>query len=294
MSDPSRVPGRLAALPALAAAALVAAAIGTTPAAAQISGGLTGADGEPIVIEADRGIEWRQKEKVYVARGNAKAVQGETTVAAETLTAHYREAEGGDADIWKVVASGGVTITSGDRVLSGDLGVYNVETGVFTLTGGPLKLETPKETVTASERLEYRSQQQIAEVVGDAVATQADKTVRADTFVAAFQEGPDGELELSQVDALGNVIITTATEIATADRGVYNASTGIATLDGDVKLTRGENQLNGEYAEVNLNTGVSRLLGSAEGGRVHGLFIPRNLEEMEQQDGDELGGTGQN
>jgi lipopolysaccharide export system protein LptA len=53
----------------------------------------------------------------------------------------------------------------------------------------------------------------------------------------------------------------------------------VATLVGDVKISRGENQLNGGYAEVNLNTGVSRLLGappdSDAKARVRGLLRPR-------------------
>lgn len=256
--------------------------------AAGQTGGLTTASGQPITIEADGGIEWRQAEKVYVARGNATAVQGETTVRANTLTAHYRETDG-ETDIWKVVADGNVTITSSDRVVTGDTGVYRVDTGVFTLTGDQVRLETPNETVTANEKLEYRANEQIAEVTGAAVAKKEDKTVRADTFVAAFKEGPDGDLALRQVDALGNVVITTAREVAMADRGVYNAETGIATLNGRVRLTRGENQLNGEYAEVDLNTGVSRILGSKEGGRVHGLFIPRDVEEQQGAPGQVLG-----
>lgn len=271
----------------LAAAAAIAVAVWAHAAPAQTAG-LTGPDGEPVVIEAEDGIEWRQAEQVYVARGNATAVQGGTTVAAEVLRAYYREADG-ETDITRVEATGGVTITSGERTITGGHGVYNVETGVFTLTGGDLRLETPTETVTATDKLEYRSVEQVAEVVGNAKATKEDKTVRAERFVAHFEENADGELALSKVDALGDVVITTATEIAMGERGVYNADTGIATLTGGVRLTRGDNQLNGEYAEVNLNTGVSRILGSGEGDRVRGLFIPRDGPEQDVLGGGEDG-----
>ncbi|HZB92849.1 MAG TPA: hypothetical protein VE397_15490, partial [Stellaceae bacterium] len=54
--------------------------------------GLTSNDdnGKPIEIEADDGIEWQQNNRVYIARGNAKATRGQTTVFADTLTAFYR------------------------------------------------------------------------------------------------------------------------------------------------------------------------------------------------------------
>lgn len=236
---------------------------------------LPGDSREPVIIEADDGIEWRQKEKVYVARGNARAIRGDVTVQADTLTAHYRENEKGKTDVWKVVAQGNVVITSKNQRITGDRGVYNVDNGVFLLTGKALKLETPDETVTARDKLEYRIHERTALVVGNAVALRDDKKIKADRFVAQFKEDATGKLSLDQVRATGNVVIVTANEIARADRGVYNATTGIATLTGSVRLTRGDNQMNGARAEIDFNTGVSRLLADpAGGGRVRGLFMP--------------------
>jgi len=93
-----------------------------------------------------------------------------------------------------------------------------------------------------------------------------------------------GDLQIHRIDAIGNVRITTPSEFARGDRGVYYVNERVATLKGGVKITRGENQLNGEYAEVNLESGVSRLLASAPGEaapakvastRVQGLILPR-------------------
>jgi lipopolysaccharide export system protein LptA len=56
---------------------------------------------------------------------------------------------------------------------------------------------------------------------------------------------------------------------------VYNEIDNIATLSGSVRITRGQNQLAGDVAEVNLDTGVSRLLSQTEGeGLVRGLLVP--------------------
>ena len=83
---------------------------------------------------------------------------------------------------------------------------------------------------------------------------------------------------LQQVDAQGQVEIKTPTDYATGNSGVYYVDKQFAELTGAVKITQGEAQLNGEYAEVNLATGVSRLLAAPPGGKaqspVHGLFVP--------------------
>src|SRR5690606_24803913 len=174
--------------------------------------------------------------------------------------------------------------------ITGDTGVYEVESGVFRLTGKSLLIETPEERVTARDKIEYFSKEKRAVLVGDATVVKGDRTVRADTMTARFAEDSQGKMALSRADIVGNVVITTPTEVARAERGVYDAGSGIATLSGGVKLTRGDNQLNGAFAEVNLKSGVSRLLaspsGSAPGSRVRGIFVPRSGEDG--VDGDAL------
>ncbi|MHA1538244.1 MAG: LptA/OstA family protein [Alphaproteobacteria bacterium] len=246
---------------------------------------LPGKKGAPVTIEANDGIEWRQDKKVYIARGNATVIRGSLTLRAGVLTAHYRGKSGkgtslggamtkAGSNIWRVTAAGSVRITDGDKVITGDLGVYNLDTGVFVLTGRKVSMKTANQLITATGRIEYRSKDKSAIVEGDAVAIQDDKKVTADRFVASFQDGPDGKLQVKRVVAEGNVVISTKSELITADRGIYNHQTGIAEMIGNVKLTRGDSQLNGARAVVNLKTGVSRLLARRGGGRVRGLFIP--------------------
>ena len=101
-------------------------------------------------------------------------------------------------------------------------------------------------------------------------------------LTAHFRKDAKGKSRVSQVDAFDNVVITTPDEIVRSDRGVYDVETGIAKLTGSVKITRGTNQLNGEYAEVNLNTGVSRLFG--RGGGVRGIFTPETAVKPKTRD----------
>ncbi len=83
--------------------------------------------------------------------------------------------------------------------------------------------------------------------------------------------------KLQRVDAFGHVSVRTATETVTGDRGVYVPDTGIARLAGNVRITRGDNQLNGAEALVNLRTGISRLV-SGDAGRVQGLVVPNDAQ----------------
>ena len=249
---------------------------------------------EPITIDASEGIEWRQDDQVYVARGNAKAIRGDVSVAADLLQARYRKGEDDKNQIWQVEALGNVVIVSrGDKVY-GDKGIYNIDSGVFELTGKDLRIVGEDQVVTARDKIEYRRNEQIARALGNATATKGDKSLRADSLTAHFGEDPTGKTRLERIEATGDVIVTTPTEVAQAKRADYDAVKEFVTLSGDVKLNRGPNQLNGEYAEVDLAKGVSRLLarprGASGGKPVHGLFIPGEDGGEASDLGDILGG----
>lgn len=239
----------------------------------------------PLEINADEGIEWRRDSSQYIARGNARAARGGVEVFADVLTAHYRKDENGDTEIYQIDAQGNVRIVSARESVYGDLGRYDVDRKLMVLWGDNLRLETDSDLVTARDSLEYWEERRLAVARGDAVAIRADKRVRADILTAYLSPDAEGELAISQVDAKGNVQISSPSEYAQGNEGVYYVDRELATLSGGVKITRGENQLNGEYAEVNMQTGVSKLLGAPPGlggdTRVRGLLVPRRKPENE-------------
>lgn len=292
------------------------------PAAAQ---GLVGDGAEgPLQIDAEDGIEWRRDEQVYIARGNATATRGQVTVYGDRLIAHYRDSGGdsgdqggssgldtGDTEIYRLEAVGSVRIVDQRANARGDRGVYDLDQQVVVLTGDDLQFETEQETITAEDSLEYWEARDLAVARGDAVAVRGDRRIQADVLTARFdpqqQDGAetanaetasaesadsgqaDGRArEIERIEAFGNVRISTPEEYARGDRGVYNTRTQIATLTGNVRLTRGDNQLNGGWGQVNLETGVSRLLGappeSGEKQRVRALLEPDSAEDTEISD----------
>jgi lipopolysaccharide export system protein LptA len=111
-------------------------------------------------------------------------------------------------------------------------------------------------------------------------------TAPAATPVAAASAQPatDDQLaasgKLQKVDAFGNVSVRTPTDTAIGDRAVYVPDTGIARLAGRVRITRGQNQLNGSEAEVDMKTGISHLLAGNE-GRVQGLVLPNDASNQQ-------------
>jgi len=231
----------------------------------------------PIVIEAEQGIEWRRDEQVYIATGNAMVARGDMSVHADLLKAYYRGDGTSASEIYRVEATGNVRMVSPGETVYGEYAVYDVERRVLVVTGGNLKVETENEIVTAKDSLEYWQDEMVVVARGDAQVVQPDhgRSVRAETLTGFFRENEEGKVVLYQVEAAGNVRIERGEQVARAAKAVYNLDNELATLTGGVKITQGQNQLNGDSAEFNLRTGVSRLMGSGTSdGRVQTLIVP--------------------
>lgn len=241
---------------------------------------LGGVSGDlPIEVYAQDGIEWQQDGSLFVARGDARAVRGGVEVLSDELRAYYRKNPTGQSEVWRLDALGNVRIVSESETAYGDRAIYNADQKVLVVDGDKPRLVSGKDTLSASKQLEYWEVKRFAVARGNAVATRDNKQVFADTLVAHMKPDDKGHTQVYRVDAYDNVRIRTDRETATGDRGVYNVESGVATLTGKVKLVRDDNELLGCRAEVNLNTGISRLFPCSSGqgsGRVQGSFVPKN------------------
>ncbi|PZQ46810.1 MAG: ostA-like family protein [Micavibrio aeruginosavorus] len=245
---------------------------------------------QPIEITATKTVEWLRDQKQYVARENVIVKQGTMTIMSDLLVADYRESEASSMEIWQITATGNVKIMDDKNTAYGDKGVYDVANGIAVLTGNDLRLVSPDQTVTATQSMEYHANERQAKAIGNAKVVRAQDTLSADTITAFFksenaapatattkpaQNSPVGGGNLDRLEADGNVVIKTPTETIRGQKGVYKADSNTANLTGKVKIERDKNTLEGNRAEVDLNTNVSKLFGSEkEGGRVRGVFFP--------------------
>jgi lipopolysaccharide export system protein LptA len=262
---------------ALAAALVLAAPLGAG-AQDQAAGasGDTGFDfggGQPIEISADNGIEWNRDAKTYTARGNAVAAQGTSELHADTLVASY---SGSSNQIDHVVAEGAVKITSPSQTAYGDRADFDQTKRLLVMTGAALKIESADQTVTARDSFEYWQDRDALVAKGDVVIVKSDGTrINGDQVTSYFRKNAGtGKREAFQVKADGNVRIDTGKEVATCARAVYDPTTQIAVLTGNVVLTQNKNVFRGARAEIDMAKGISRLLPAA-GERVRTTIQPK-------------------
>ena len=242
----------------------------------------SGAKDQPIEIIADNGIEWQQENEILIASGNAKASRGGINVEAEVIRAYYKQKSEGGADLYRLDAVGGVKIHSSTDSIVGETAVYDIEKAILRVDGRKVVFKSGNDTISATQQMEYWERQKMAVARGRAVAAHQGKTVRADILKALMREKKDGKSEVYIVEAFDNVLIISEQDRVRADRGIYKIDSGIATLAGNITITRADSILTGDQAEVNLKTGVSKLLTAdpvrsdrRKKKRIRGLIYPQ-------------------
>ena len=249
-----------------------------------------------VVVTADRLIAYYRK----------KAEAGVTpasTAPASPGTQGPDSTDTGGNEVYRLEAEGHVLITTPTDQAQGDRAVYDIDQAVLVLTGHDLKLTTPSDVMTARDSMEYWSQKHMAVGRGKAVVVTKDgRRLAADVLVgytsdtnnapaanAPAKPAPAGAPasasadpladsgKLERVEGFGNVEARTATDIVRGDRGVYVTATDMARIVGHVRVTHGENEMEGPAADVNMKTGIAHLVADSS-DRVQGLIMPNDAQ----------------
>jgi lipopolysaccharide export system protein LptA len=265
--------------------ALIAAAMQPNVSAAAEAERASGGGQAPgtIVIDAAQGIEWLRKGRVVIARGDVRAVRDDQEVRADVLTAQYRERPDGSVEVWRIDADGHVRFTSPSESAFGEKATYDIDKRFVTISGGErVGVTTPSSRITAEQQIDYDMKARTLIARGNAVAVEDDRTLSGDVITVHLREQTDSQSPLQRLEAEREVRLVTPDEDIRADRGTYDLDSGVATLDGSVKIVKGNNELNGCRGEINLKTGVSKLIacrGEAD-GRVRGVILPESLKKQ--------------
>lgn len=119
---------------------------------------------------------------------------------------------------------------------------------------------------------------------GNVTVTRGDTVLKAAKIViyspatgnpAGASEAPGGG-DFSRIVASGKVYVNSKDQTATGDTGAVDLKKRIITLDGNVTLSQGKNVITGDRLVFDMNTGRARVEQASGGGRIRGIFTPRN------------------
>jgi lipopolysaccharide export system protein LptA len=131
----------------------------------------------------------------------------------------------------------------------------------------------------SADRIEVQDRADRAIFAGNVKVRQAELTLDTERLTVAYSSG--GGVQIRRLDAAGGVVVTSPSEKASGEFGIYDLDRKLITLIGNVRLTRGPNQVAGSRLVIDLDSGRAVIDGgppgvNQSGGRVTGRFtVPK-------------------
>ena len=227
-----------------------------------------------LTVEADESLEWFEKEKYYLAKGNVILKKDGVTLKANIIKADYIF-ENGENILHKITAKDKVILTKKNTKATGQYMTYDLKDKIARISGPFQTFSSPSGYVEAKKNIIFDDVNNKAEAEGNVKIILSNKTViYADNVKADFE--PNNK-SLKKAIAEGNVIIENKAKgrKSKADWGVYNSNDEIIQLAGNVVIINQKSKLLGSKGMTNLKTGVSNIVGDRKNKkRVRGTFSP--------------------
>ena len=211
-----------------------------------------------LTVEADLSLEWFEKEKYYLAKGNVLLTKDGLKLNANKVKANYEEKKGENV-LKKIIAEGNITLTKGKVKATGQFMTYDVEKKIALMSGSFQTFSSPSGYIESNKVLMFNDTNNKAEAIGKVKIILANKTkIYADNIKADFT---GKEKTLKKAIAKGNVIIVNNTKgrKSKANLGIYNSSNETIKLKGNVVIINQNSKIIGSQGITNIKTGISTL-----------------------------------
>ncbi len=164
---------------------------------------------------------------------------------------------------------------------------------VFVAAQAPKKMKMDKNQPIQiqSDRLDAYQEKKLVVFSGNAVATQGEKTIKADRLLIYYKDkdrpatpeksnkmdmGTAGDLE--KLEAQGQVVITQTNRVVTGDHAVFYQDSQKIVMTGNAVMREGKNMVKGEKIVVFLDENRGVIEGS-ERKRVTATIYPNEKNE---------------
>lgn len=237
--------------------------------------------GERTQISSNKTVKFYQKTQKLEAIGDAQLIRDGMTIDGDVITAIFSTVENKTViknfDVKNNVAVHNEKGTAKADVLkaffkNGENNESVIEKVEMT---GNVKTDFEGKTVYA-EKSVYYPETQVMEMIGNVRTMTEGRQVRADKGIYY----PETEV----IEMHGNVHAKTADGEISAQKGVYYPNSGFVKMTEKVVILKNGNKMLSDYAETNLNTGISKMGNNQKTGkkRVSGVIYENTFKKDKQ------------
>ena len=152
-----------------------------------------------------------------------------------------------------------------------------------------MKMDKNQPILIQSDRLDAYQEKRMVIFSGSAVATQGDKTIKADRLLIYYKDNPGSPKkkdvkdmgnagDLEKLEAQGHVTITQTNRVVTGEKAVFYQDSQKIVMTGNAVMREGKNMVKGDTIVVFLNEDRGVVEGS-ESKRVTATIYPNEKKE---------------
>jgi lipopolysaccharide export system protein LptA len=167
--------------------------------------------------------------------------------------------------------------------------LFLVPVSVVAQAPKKMKMDKNQPIQIQSDRLDAYQEKKLIIFSGQAVATQGDKTIKADRLLIYYKDHPatpeksnkmdmGAAEDLEKLEAQGQVVITQTNRIVTGDNAVFYQDSQQIVMTGNAVMREGKNIIKGEKIVVFLEEDRGVIEGS-ERKRVTATIFPNEKKE---------------
>jgi lipopolysaccharide export system protein LptA len=192
------------------------------------------AEKEPLVIHSKYGMTCDKEKLTCVAEGEVIVIQATHEMHAKKANAFMKKNEQGKLEISRLEAYEDVQFFGlNGETATAEVAIYDLNSHRIDLKPGP----------------------------GQQVVLWKDQYILlADSIDIHLKEDQNKKQEVDKIEAKGHVELSSETELVESGFATMTPKDNMIILTGDVKINRATGQLRGAYAQVNLDTKVSKVL----------------------------------
>jgi lipopolysaccharide export system protein LptA len=248
-----------------------------------------------IEVTADQSLEWYQDARIYVARGNAKAVRGDMTVYGDLLTAHERDEapkNGATKPDGKMAANAppdtapqppnppvSPPSTSASKTKSNDNGTGDIDK---MTAEGNVRVVTSKSTITGQHGV-YDLDKHVAYVTGDNLKYQTAEDVV--TAKDSLEYWEDKKIAVARGNAVGiRGDRHVEGDVLTAQfRDMPNGKSQLHTMtaEGHVVVITTNDVSRADHGVYDINRNIAILTGNVRITKADGTQLTGDVGEVD-------------
>ena len=226
------------------------------------------------LITSENGLIINQAQNTITALKNAHIYQKKENIKAEKLILTYKKDAYNNNQIVKAEGYKNVqALQEGKTIKAEEMILYKDKTEALRVLN-PLKSYKKVQLKNEVEEVAYLNDK--------AMFKEGNHLVYADSMYVIYKKGKQTTNEIDMVVAIGNVQASNGVQRILGNYGIYNPKTNVVDLYDNVQLHQGNSVLKGQWANLNLQSGISSLKSQQDGAtktRVKGSLIPTDFEQ---------------